>query len=119
MKEFIDQIKVADVVGLIIGVASFIKAVEYLFKEFYNNINYSIKKNTEPLNERLEIIENNLNKIDKEQCKSFLTQCFNADHELSETERQRVYEVYQHYRELGGNSYIKEEFEKMQDEGKL
>lgn len=119
MKYFIDQIKVADIVGLIIGLVSFIKAAEYIVKEFYDKIGNSITENTEPINKRLDDIENNLTKIDKEQCKSFLTQNLNADHELSEIEKQRIYEVYQHYRDLGGNSYIKEEFERMQDEGKL
>lgn len=119
MKNFIEQIKVADVVTFIIGVVSFIKAVEYLAKNFYDKIRDSITENTEPINRRLDNIEANINKIDKEQCKSFLTHNLNVDHELSETEKQRVYEVYQHYRDLGGNSYIKEEFERMQGEGKL
>lgn len=119
MKSFIYQIKVADIVTFIIGVVSFLKAVELLGKDFYGNIGKSITKNIGPINMRLEEIEANLNKIDKEQCKSFLTQYLNVDRDLKETEKQRIYEVYQHYIELGGNSYIKEEFERMQDEGKL
>lgn len=119
MKFFIDQIKVADIVTFIIGVVSFLKAVEFLGKRFYDNIGNSIVKYTEPINMWLEEIEANITKIDKEQCKSFLTQYLNVDHDLKETEKQRIYEVYQHYRELGGNSYIKEEFERMQEEGKL
>lgn len=119
MKSFIYQIKVADIVTFIIGVVSFLKAVELLVKDFYGNIGKSITKNIGPINMRLEEIESNLNKIDKEQCKSFLTQYLNVDRDLKETEKQRIYEVYQHYIELGGNSYIKEEFERMQDEGKL
>lgn len=119
MKNFIDQIKVADVVTFVIGVVTFLKAVEYLAKDFYDKIGNSITENTEPISRRLDEIESNITKIDKEQCKSFLTQNLNTDHKLSDTEKQRIYEVYQHYRELGGNSYIKEEFEKMQSEGKL
>lgn len=119
MKSFIDQIKVADIVTFIIGVVSFLKAVDFLVKDFYDRIDNSIVENTEPINRRLDEIEANINKIDKEQCKSFLTQNLNSDRELRETEKQRIYEVYQHYRELGGNSYIKEEFERMQDEGNL
>ncbi|AAV30182.1 hypothetical protein X813_gp20 [Lactobacillus phage LL-Ku] len=119
MKFFIDQIKVADIGTFVIGVVTFLKAVEYLAKDFYDKIDNSITENTEPINRRLDEIEANINKIDKEQCKSFLTQYLNADRELRGTEKQRIYEVYQHYRELGGNSYIKEEFERMRDEGKL
>lgn len=119
MKNFIDQIKVADVVTFIIGVVSFFKSVEYLIKDFYYRIGTLIAENTNPINRRLDDIEAQMTKIDKEQCKSFLTQNLSANHELNETEKQRIYEVYQHYRELGGNSYIKEEFERMQGKGKL
>lgn len=119
MKSFIDQIKVADIVTVIIGVVTFLKAIEYLAKGFYDKVGKSIMENAEPINRRLDEIEANITKIDKEQCKSLLTQYLNVDRDLKETEKQRIYEVYQHYRELGGNSYIKEEFERMQDEGKL
>jgi len=119
MKNFIEQIKVADVVTFIIGAVTFLKAVEYLAKDFYDKIGNSITEHTDPISRRLDEIEANITKIDKDQCKSFLTQNLNADHKLSDTEKQRIYEVYQHYRELGGNSYIKEEFERMQGEGKL
>lgn len=119
MKFFIDQIKVADIITFVIGVVTFFKSIEYLAKNVYDKIGNSIMENTKPINGRLDEIEANINKIDREQCKSFLTQYLNVNHELKETEKQRIYEVYQHYRELGGNSYIKEEFERMQDEGKL
>lgn len=119
MKSFIDQIKVADVVTFVIGVVTFLKAIEYLAKNFYDKVDNSIMENTEPINRRLDEIEANITRIDKEQCKSLLTQYLNVDRDLKETEKQRIYEVYQHYRELGGNSYIKEEFERIRDEGKL
>lgn len=119
MKNFIEQITLADIVSFVIGLVTFIKAVEYISRGIYNNFLNNVRKSVEPINRKLEGIEKNLKRIDREQCKSFLIQTLNADHELSETERQRVYEVYQHYRALGGNSYVKEEFERMQDEGKL
>ena len=119
MEQFIDSIEITNIVALVIGLVSLIKAIQFLASGFYAKIDNLIMSNINPINNRLDSIEANLKKIDKEQCKSFLTQNLNSDHELSETERQRVYEVYQHYRELGGNSYIKEAFEKMQDEGKL
>nr|DAQ18349.1 MAG TPA: E2 glycoprotein [Caudoviricetes sp.] len=112
MQKFIEQITVADIVGFIVGLATFIKAVEYIVKGLSNNLLNSIKKSIEPISRRLD-------EIDKEQCKNYLIQCFHENRDLSESEKQRVHEVYQHYRELGGNSYIKEEFERLQDEGKL
>lgn len=112
MKDFIEQITVADIASLIIGLVTFIKAVEYIVKGLSDNFLNNVRKSIEPINRRLD-------NIDKEQCKNYLIQCFHENRDLSEFEKQRVHEVYQHYRELGGNSYIKEEFERMQDSGKL
>lgn len=38
---------------------------------------------------------------------------------IDEVEKERFYEVYKDYRELGGNSYIAHKVEKLQKEGKL
>lgn len=112
MQNFIEQITVADIASFIIGLVAFVKAVEYITKGLSDNFLNNVRKSIEPISRRLD-------NIDKEQCKNYLIQCFHENRDLSEFEKQRVHEVYQHYRELGGNSYIKEEFEKMQDEGKL
>lgn len=53
MKSFIDQIKVADIVTFIIGVVSFLKAVDFLVKDFYDRIDNSIVENTEPINRKI------------------------------------------------------------------
>lgn len=112
MKDFIEQITVADIVSFIIGLVAFVKAVEYITKGLSVNLLNTVRKSIEPISRRLD-------DIDKEQCKNYLIQCFHEDRNLSEFEKQRVHEVYQRYRDLGGNSYIKEEFERLQDEGKF
>ena len=38
---------------------------------------------------------------------------------IDEVEKERFYEVYSDYKELGGNSYIAHKVEKLQKEGKL
>jgi hypothetical protein len=38
---------------------------------------------------------------------------------IDEVEKERFYEVYKDYTDLGGNSYIKHKVEKLQKEGKL
>lgn len=54
--------------------------------------------------------------------KNFLVR-FLADieqgNEVDEVEKERFYEVYKDYKELGGNSYISHKVEKLQKEGKL
>lgn len=74
---------------------------------------------------RIEQHEDTINKINNVQLysdKNFLVR-FLADIEqgnkVDEVEKERFYEVYRDYRELGGNSYIQHKVEKLQKEGKL
>lgn len=68
-----------------------------------------------------------VNEIDKEQTKDFLVLEFaRADrHELTQVEKMRVKERYDHYTKkpeeggLGGNSYIREEYDRLQKGGRI
>ena len=61
-------------------------------------------------------------KVDMQQTKNFLVRAF-ADIErevpLTEIEKLRLKEQYDHYINHGGNSYIKDEYEKLKKDGKL
>ena len=74
------------------------------------------------INARLDRQEETIKKIDQENCKNFLVS-FLAKAEsggaLDEIETQRFWEEYQHYTEIGGNSYIKNKVEKLKGAGKL
>jgi len=82
-----------------------------LFSEQMNKIEIEIKS----LEDKIEI-------SDMQSCKNFLVRCL-ADVErgepMSETEKERFYEQYEHYRKNDGNSYIKQKVDKLQLEGKL
>ena len=74
---------------------------------------------------RIEQHADTIKRIDNVQLlsdKNFLVR-FLADIEqnnkIDEVEKERFYEVYKDYRELGGNSYIAHKVEKLQKEGKL
>lgn len=68
-----------------------------------------------------------IKEMDKQHTMDFLVQQFaRADrHELSPIERLRIKDRYDHYVKkpeeggLGGNSYIKEEYQRLKDAGKL
>ena len=75
-----------------------------------------LKKQFEPINEKID-------KLDKNQCRNYLVD-FLADIEQGiskdDTQVKRAYEVYDHYsKDLNGNSYIHDKWEKMRKEGKL
>ena len=92
-----------------------------------------LDKSLKPFNDKIDKLEENrkeqheetLSKIDDVKLytdKNFLVR-FLADIEMGnkvdEVEKERFYEVYKDYKELGGNSYIQHKVEKLQKEGKL
>lgn len=92
-----------------------------------------LKKTLEPFSDKMEDMEkarikqhaDTIKRIDNVQLlsdKNFLVS-FLARVEknliVDEVEKERFYEVYKDYRELGGNSYIAHKVEKLQKEGKL
>lgn len=66
-------------------------------------------------------IDKKIDNVDLNSTKNFLVRCI-ADmdrHEIDSVTRMRFYEQYEHYQKLGGNSYIKDEVERLKKEGKL
>lgn len=91
------------------------------------------KELIKPFNDRIDNLEksrveqhedtiNRINNVQLYSDKNFLVR-FLADIEqgnkVDEVEKERFYEVYKDYIELGGNSYIQHKVEKLQKEGKL
>lgn len=74
---------------------------------------------------RLEEHADTIKRIDNVQLlsdKNFLVRFLadiEQDNKVDEVEKERFYEVYKDYRELGGNSYIAHKVEKLQKEGKI
>lgn len=68
-------------------------------------------------------INEQIKKVDLENCKnflvSFLARCDRQDCVIEEIEKARFWEQYEHYSELGGNSYIRNRVEQLRKDGKL
>lgn len=105
----LDNITITNFETLIITLASFIGAVVYLVKQFKTWLGKDIKE------------------LEKQQAMDFLVLEFaRADrHDLSEIEKLRIKDRFDRYTKkpeeggLGGNSYIKEEYERLKTEGRL
>lgn len=98
--------------GSIATIVHFIKkALSGLFKE-----------QTEEINKRLDKQEKAIQKVDCERAKDFLVSYLSkleSGGTTDEIETQRFWEVFQHYTDHGGNSYIKQKVEKLKTAGKL
>ena len=79
-----------------------------------------INKGFEPIYQKMdkqkEDINHRLDKLDINQCRNYLVNLLSdmeAGEKVSELRLKRAYEVYDHYCELGGNSYIHDKWEKL------
>lgn len=114
----LEQISVAIlfIVGLFGGIRYLKNAiVEFLYK--------ALDERFKTVNDKLDGMENTINKLDTQSCKNFLVR-YLADIErgdlIYESEEQRFWEEYDHYvDDLHENSYIKEWVARLKKEGKL
>lgn len=110
-----ENITIGQVVDFIIKLAAFIGAVGVIIKISMSGFTKILEDKLKPINKRL-------NDIELSSDKNFIVR-FLADIEqgniVDEVEKQRFYEIYQRYKELGGNSYVSHKVEKLQKEGKL
>ena len=103
----------------IVGLISAVKYLQGVLKEYLTAL---LKDEFSGINQKLDSMDGKLDKVDLEACKNFLVR-FLADAErgdkITEIEKQRFWEEYEHYTGMGGNSYIHEWVERLKKEGKL
>ena len=105
--------------ALIVGIMT---STVYLSKSLKSWIGKQFDEKVAPVNESIKEVKQTVSRVDMESCKNYLARCladFDRDKELSETEKERFFENYEHYIENHGNSYIKHKVEKLISEGKL
>ncbi|WP_304068656.1 hypothetical protein [Megamonas hypermegale] len=110
-------------IGIIVSfTAALITGLTVIFKLVSKAATKWIEKCLMPLDKKLDRLEAKVDKVDLSACKNFLVRMFTeieTRDKLGDNERQRIYEVYDRYRKLGGNSYIEDTFNRLRREGKL
>lgn len=105
--------------GLIVGILS---STAYLNKSLKTWIGKQFDEKIAPVEESISEVKEKVSRVEMESCKNYLSRCladFDRDEQLSESEKERFWENYEHYLKCGGNSYIKHKVEKLVSEGKL
>lgn len=105
-------------IWLAFAVGSF-TSVKYIIKEISN----ATEKAFKPIYEKIEKIEQKIDEVDKDATMNYLTRCL-QDYEngisCDSAGRRRFLEQLEHYtNDLKGNSYIKEEYERLKKVGKF
>ena len=101
--------------GLITSVTLIIKNLKTWFKKM-------IQPEFESVKQEMQKVSKSVENVDKESCKNYLVTVLSRvenGNTLDEIERERLYEQFEHYKTIGGNSYIRRKFEQLQSEGKL
>lgn len=113
--DIIENIKIGDVIKVLGTLIVIVSSCEFFIFRIKNATQKVFDTKLKPINKRL-------NDIELSSDKNFIVR-FLADieqgNQIDEVERERFYEIYQRYKELGGNSYVSHKVEKLQKEGKL
>lgn len=128
-----EKLTIGQIIDFSIRLAAFIGALGVIIKVVMSSFTKVLKKELKPFEDKIEELEearvvqhkdtiDRINNVQLYSDKNFLVR-FLADIEqgnkVDEVEKERFYEVYRDYKELGGNSYIQHKVEKLQKEGKL
>ena len=103
------------VAGLITSVSLIVKNLKSWFKKM-------IQPEFDSLKQDMQKVSESVKSVDRESCKNYLVTVLSRVENgstLDEIERERLYEQFEHYKTIGGNSYIRRKFEQLQSEGKL
>lgn len=106
-----ENITIGQITTVLIGIGALISGIEFLLIRFNKIFDLKLK----PINNRLNDIELS---SDKNFIVRFLADIEEGNH-VDDVEKERFYEIYQRYKELGGNSYVSHKVDKLEKEGKL
>lgn len=110
-------------ITITLSIAGFLNAISIIItfilrvkKPIDDNTDKKIQKAMEPLNEKMDSVDYSIKKIDKNQCMNYLVNFIEDSRNgiiKDDIQKKRASEVYDHYtKELNGNSYIHDGWEK-------
>ena len=103
-------------------IVALLSGITVIFNNLKDWMSKAFKENFDGLDRRIDELSEQITTVDLEQTKSFLVRCLSdleKGNDLGEVELQRFWEQYQHYANVGGNSYIKRRVEQLEKDGIL
>lgn len=118
----VEDITIGQIGAALTFIVGFMGGIVYLKNALRGILSSVVKQELEPLRKQVDKMQQKIDRVDMESCKNFLVR-FLSELErgegISETERERFWEQYEHYIEKGHNSYIKSKVEQLRKQGKL
>lgn len=117
-----EQITLGQVGLAVTFIVGLIGGIGYLKTNIRQWISDSLKDEFKSIDDKMVKLQDRIDAVDMQACKNFLVARL-ADVEkgntLDEIERERFWEQYEHYSEIGGNSYIHIKVEQLKADGRL
>lgn len=113
---------IAFVVALISGVGYISSRTKKFISMAMSDQMHGIDKRFDDINSKMDGLSATLNVVDMESCKNYLVSFLSeVEHEqyIDEIEKERFWEQYEHYKKIGGNSYLQRRVEELREKKRL
>lgn len=117
-----EQITVGQVSIAVAFIVALWKGFDFILDKSKASFKKQVEEALKPTNDKIDNLDKKLDSVDLNSTKNFLVSCMDDIKTRTEHDpivMERFWEQYEHYIKLGGNSYIKNEVEKLKKEGKL
>ena len=117
-----EQITIGQVASVLAIVVSLVGSIGYLRKHLSDWIHGAIQPDLDGIKNDIKEVKDRLDDVDMESCKNYIvSELIKVEQGgwWSDIERMRFYEQYEHYKNIGGNTYIQQWYEELQKQGKL
>jgi hypothetical protein len=96
-------------------------SIETISKKISKAFDASLDKKLKPLEDKIDKLDQKVNTVDMNATKNFLLARIEETKHggIDDITRMRMLEQYEHYKALGGNSFIAGEMEKLKKESKI
>ena len=117
-----ENITIGQISSALAIVVALIGSIAYLRTHIIKWISGAVKDDFDEIKDDLKAINNRLDSVDLESCKNYLVSELTKIEQggwWDEIEKERFYEQYEHYKKLGGNTYIQQKVERLQKDNKI
>lgn len=117
-----DKITLEQVGYFITYLVALITGIAFILNKAKVWITKSLKDEFTPINEKIDGLQTDIKQVDMNACKNYLVRTLGdieKDKSLDEIEIERLWEQYEHYQKIGGNSYVTRKVENLKKGGKL
>ena len=116
------SVTLGEVSGVLVFIAGILSAGGIIVGFMSKRFGKLMRESLEPTERKIEDVAKRVESVDMANCKNYLVSTISDVQngvKLDSVARERFYENYDHYIEMGGNSYVKRAVEKLRKEGKL